>query len=146
MYAGRGKGTYPGADMKESGKETLGSIALKIGIASAIGFGALATGLLVSRRGRHLVKEAWQGRQRTRIEDRVLDCLWGDPVLGRRELDVDELGEGVIAVYGKVRSEQERRVALALAQQVKGVTDVQDHLMVAPRDRRRRARRRLRHE
>lgn len=132
--------------MKDSEKQGLGSIALKIGIAGAIGFGALATGLLVSRQGRHLVKEAWQGRQRTRIEDRVLDRLWGDPVLGRRDLDVDELGEGVIAVYGKVRSEQERRVALALAQQVKGVQVVEDHLMVAPRDRRRQARKRLRHE
>lgn len=132
--------------MKDSEKPGLGSIALKIGIAGAIGFGALATGLLVSRQGRHLVKEAWQGRQRTRIEDRVLDRLWGDPVLGRRDLDVDELGEGVIAVYGKVRTEQERRVALALAQQVKGVVEVEDHLMVAPRDRRRLARKRLRHE
>lgn len=126
--------------MDEGGKRGIGSIALKIGIASAIGFGALATGLLVSRRGRHLVREAWQGRQRTRIEDRVLDCLWGDPVLGRRELDVDEVGEGVVAVYGKVRTEQERRVALALARQVKGVQDVEDHLMVSPRDRRRRRR------
>lgn len=121
----------------------MGSLALKIGIASAIGFGALATGLLASRRGRHLVKEAWQGRQRTRIEDRVLDVIWGDPVLGRRDLDVDEIGEGVIALYGKVRDEQERRVALALARQVKGVKEVEDHLMVAPRDRARRARERL---
>jgi len=121
----------------------IGSLALKIGIASAIGFGALATGLLVSRQGRHLVKEAWQGRQRTRIEDRVLDRIWGDPVLGRRELDVDEVGDGVVAVYGKVRDEQERRVALALARQVKGVVAVEDHLMVAPRDRTRRARERL---
>lgn len=121
----------------------IGPLALKIGIASAIGFGALATGLLVSRQGRHLVKEAWQGRQRTRIEDRVLDRLWADPVLGRRDLDVDEVDEGVVAVYGKVRDDQERRVALALARQVKGVLEVEDHLMVAPRDRTRRARERL---
>lgn len=131
--------------MGESGgkKKDIGAIALKIGIAGAIGFGALATGLLASRRGRHLVKEAWQGRQRTRIEDRVLDRLWGDPVLSRRDLDVDEVGEGVVAIYGKVQSDQERRVALALARQVKGVQDVEDHLMVAPRDRTRRARERL---
>jgi hypothetical protein len=64
-------------------------------------------------------------------------------VLGRRELDVDEVGDGVVAVYGKVRDEQERRVALALARQVKGVVAVEDHLMVAPRDRTRRARERL---
>lgn len=128
---------------KSGSQGRIGSLALKIGIASAIGFGALATGLLISRQGRHLVKEAWQGRQRTRIEDRVLDRLWADPVLGRRDLDVDELGDGVIALYGKVRSDQERRVALALARQVKGVVDVEDHLMVAARDRTRRARERL---
>jgi hypothetical protein len=128
---------------KGSSRGGLGPLALKIGIAGAIGFGALATGLLVSRRGRHLVKEAWQGRQRTRIEDRVLDRIWGDPVLGRRDLDVDEAGDGVIAIYGKVRNDQERRVALALARQVKGVVAVEDHLMVAPRDRARRARERL---
>jgi len=121
----------------------VGSLALKIGIAGAIGFGALATGLLASRRGRHLVREAWQGRQRTRLEDRVLDLIWGDPVLGRRALDVDEIGDGVVAVYGKVRNDQERRVALALARQVKGVQEVEDHLMVAPLDRERRARERL---
>jgi hypothetical protein len=131
--------------MADTGKSGggLGSLALKIGIASAVGFGALATGLLASRRGRHLVKEVWQGRQRTPIEDRVLDRMWGDPVLGRRDLDVDEVADGTVALYGKVRSEQERRVALALAQQVNGVREVEDHLMVAPRDRERRARERL---
>jgi hypothetical protein len=123
---------------------SIGAIALKIGIASAIGFGALATGMLMSRQGRHLVKEAWQGRERTRLEDRVLDAIWRDPVLGRRDLDVDDLGEGVVAVYGKVRTEDERRVALALAQQVKGVQAVQDHMKVAPRERRTRGVRRLR--
>lgn len=128
------------------GRKNLGAIALKIGMATAIGFGALATGMLVSRQGRHLVKEAWQGRERTRIEDRVLDRIWGDPILGRRDLDVDEVSDGVVAVYGKVRSEQERRVALALAAQVNGVVDVQDHMTVASRDRRARARRRLRAE
>ena len=128
------------------GSRNLGALALKIGVATAIGFGALATGMLVSRQGRHLVKEAWQGRQRTRIEDRVLDRIWGDPVLGRRDLDVAEVSEGVVAVYGKVRNEQERRVAVALAGQVKGVVDVQDHMTVASRDRRARARRRLRAE
>lgn len=130
--------------MAQSEDRSIGAIALKIGIASAIGFGALATGMLMSRQGRHLVKEAWQGRERTRLEDRVLDAIWRDPVLGRRDLDVDDLGEGVVAVYGKVRTEEERRVALALAQQVKGVQAVQDHTKVAPRERRARGVRRLR--
>ena len=118
--------------MAESGKK-IGSLALKIGIASAIGFGAIATGLFVSRRGRHLVREAWQGRERTRLEDRVLDTLWGDPVIGRRDIDVDELDAGVVAIFGDVRSDHERRVAIALAQQVKGIVEVQDHLQVVPR-------------
>jgi hypothetical protein len=122
--------------MAETGKK-IGSLAIKVGIASAIGFGAIATGLFVSRRGRHLVKEAWQGRERTRLEDRVLDLLWGDPVLGRRDIDVDELDNGVIAIFGKVRTEQERRVAVALARDVKGITEVQDHLVVVPREGRR---------
>jgi hypothetical protein len=122
--------------MATSEGRSIGAIALKIGIAGAIGFGALATGMLVSRRGRHLVREAWQGRERTRLEDRVLDAIWGDPVLGRRELDVDDLGDGVVAVYGKVRNDEERRVALALARQVKNVVAVEDHMKVAPRKKR----------
>lgn len=124
----------------ESGNR-LGSMALKVGIASAIGFGAIATGLFVSRRGRHLVKEAWQGRERTRLEDRVLDQLWGDPVLGRRDVDVDEIDNGVIAIFGEVRTDQERRVAIALARDVKGIVAVEDHLKVVPRDGRRTKRR-----
>ncbi|HEX6693950.1 MAG TPA: BON domain-containing protein [Longimicrobiales bacterium] len=126
------------------GDKKIGSLALKIGIASAIGFGAIATGLFVSRRGRHLVKEAFQGRERTRLEDRVLDTLWGDPVIGRRDIDVDELDAGVVALFGDVRSEQERRVALALARQVKGIEEVQDHLQVVPRQKKQLARRRTR--
>jgi hypothetical protein len=115
---------------------------MKVGIASAIGFGAIATGLFISRRGRHLVKEAWQGRERTRLEDRVLDLLWGDPVLGRREIDVDEMDNGMISIFGEVRTDQERRVAVAMAAGVKGVTDVRDDLHVVPRQGRRSARQR----
>jgi hypothetical protein len=122
--------------MAETGKK-IGSLAIKVGIASAIGFGAIATGLFVSRRGRHLVKEAWHGRERTRLEDRVLDLLWGDPVLGRRDIDVDEIDSGVVAIFGNVRTEQERRVALALAREVKGISEVEDHLQVVPRTPRR---------
>lgn len=122
---------------KPEGGKNFGSLALKIGIASAIGFGAIATGLFVSRRGRHLVKEAWQGRERTRLEDRVLDLLWGDPVLGRRDIDVDELDSGVIAIFGEVRTDSERRVAIALAGDIKGVVEVQDHLQIVPRESRR---------
>jgi hypothetical protein len=114
-------------------------MALKIGIAGFIGFGALATGLFVTRKGRHLVREAWEGRERTRSEDRVLDALWDDDRLARRRIDVDELEDGRIELSGIVRSEEERRRALALAAEVKGVSGVVDRLEVVPRQKKRRA-------
>ncbi len=121
------------------------SLAVKIGVAGAIGLGAVVSGLLISRRGRHLVKEAWQGRRRTRIEDRVLDALWGDPVLGRRPLDVEEVDEGVVVVSGMVRNEKERRLALAMATRVKGVVKVEDRLELESPEKRRERRRDRRH-
>jgi hypothetical protein len=114
-------------------------MALKIGIAGFIGFGAIATGLFVTRKGRHLVREAWEGRERTRIEDRVLDALWDDDRLARRRLDVDELEDGRVELFGMVRSDEERRRALTVASAVKGVTDVVDRLDVVPRQKKRHA-------
>src|SRR5690606_22017130 len=81
----------PGADRVErrgpwdvtGGARSRGVVG-EFGIAGAIGFGVVATGLPASRQGRKLlVREAWQGR-RTRSEDGVLDTLWADRVLGRR--------------------------------------------------------------
>ena len=106
------------------------SLALKIGIASAIGLGAVVSGLLVSRRGRRLVREAWEGRRRTRLEDRVLDTLWGDPIVGRRNFDVSEIGDGAVVLSGVVRSRRERIRALRLARQVKDVRQVKCELVV----------------
>ncbi len=106
------------------------NLAIKIGVAGIIGLGALASGLFISRRGRHLIKEAMEGRRRTRVEDRALDALWGDRVLGRREIDVDELDEGTLAVLGEVRSDDERRRALAIAAKTPGVSTVVDQLQV----------------
>jgi hypothetical protein len=111
----------------------LSRIALRISIAGFIGFGALATGLFATRKGRHLVREAWQGRERTRIEDRVLDTLWDDPLLARREIDVDEIDTGRIELIGTVRSDEERDRAVRLAAGVKGVNVVLDRLEVVPR-------------
>jgi osmotically-inducible protein OsmY len=116
--------------MEDKPRRTAGEIALKIGVVGAIGVGAVISGMFVSRRGRHLLREAWQGRRRSRIEDRVLDALWGDPVLGRRELEVQENPEGTITLSGVVHSEQERRVATAMAKQVKGVDNVVDELRI----------------
>lgn len=107
--------------------ESLSGIA-KLGIAGAIGFGALATGLFLSRRGRHLVREALEGRRRTTLEDSVLDALWGERRLNRRRLDVQEMEGGVIAVSGTVRTAEERARAIAVAEAVRGVSDVVDRL------------------
>lgn len=116
-------------------------LALKIGIAGAIGLGAIVSGLLISRSGRRLVKEAWQGRRRTRLEDRVLDALWGDDRIGRREFDVEEIGDGVIALSGVVRARRERVRALRIARAVKDVSAVEDRLIIEPGPPRRRLRR-----
>jgi hypothetical protein len=113
-------------------QKPMSRLALKIGIAGAIGFGALATGLFVTRKGRHLVREAWQGRERTRIEDRVLDALWDDPRLSRRRIDVDEVADGRIELFGWVRSEDERERAVTIASRVKGVMVVVDEIEVLP--------------
>lgn len=113
-------------------------LALKIGIAGFIGFGAVATGMFVTRKGRHLVREAWEGRERTRIEDRVLDALWSDPHLARRRIDVDEGEPGQVKLAGVVRSNAERDRAVDIAATVKGVTMVLDALLVVPREKKRR--------
>jgi len=108
------------------------SLALKIGIAGALTIGALASGYFVSRQGRRVLREAIQGRRRTRLEDRVLDLLWGDRNVGSRTFDVQEVTPGVIALYGRVRSEDERRCALALAAHAKDVSGVEDRLSIEP--------------
>lgn len=113
-------------------------LALKIGIAGFIGFGAVATGMFVTRKGRHLVREAWEGRERTRIEDRVLDALWSDPHLARRRIDVDEGEPGQVKLAGVVRSNAERDRAVDIASTVRGVTMVLDALLVVPREKKRR--------
>lgn len=123
--------------MAEDNDKAFSNLAIKIGVASVIGLGAIASGLFISRRGRHLIKEAMEGRRRTRVEDRALDALWGDRVLGRRDIDVDELDEGTLAVLGEVRSEDERRRALAIAAKTPGVVTVVDQLQVRAAPRRR---------
>jgi hypothetical protein len=115
------------------GQTPFSRMALRLGVAGFIGFGALATGLFVTRKGRHLVREAWQGRERTRIEDRVLDTVWDDPILARREIDVDEVEGGRIELIGTVRSHDERDRAIRLASGVKGVNVVVDRLDIVPR-------------
>lgn len=118
-------------------EKKLSSLAIKVGIAGAIGLGAIASGLIISRRGRHLVKEAMEGRRRTRIEDRVLDSLWGDPVLSRRDIDVEEVSDGTVVLTGVLRNEDERRRALRLTGEVKGVSTAVDRFEIVPKQPRR---------
>jgi hypothetical protein len=116
--------------MGDGARRKPGELALKIGVVGAIGVGAVLSGLFISRRGRHLLREAWQGRRRSRLEDRVLDTLWGDPVLGRREIEVEERPSGTVILTGEVRSGRERRLAVALAREIKGVNQVTDEIVV----------------
>jgi hypothetical protein len=110
-------------------------LALKIGIAGALAIGAVASGFLLSRQGRRVVKEAWQGRRRTRLEDRVLEALWEDDDIGRRDLDVQELTPGVIAVSGRIRTRREREQVMDVVEDVEGVREVEDRLVVVPKER-----------
>lgn len=119
-------------------QKPISRMALKIGIAGFVGFGAVATGLFATRKGRHLVREAWEGRQRTRIEDRVLDALWSDPHLARRRIDVTEGVDGQVKLAGVVRTNTERVHAVDIAAEIKGVSMVIDALEVVPRQTKRR--------
>ncbi|HSL69375.1 MAG TPA: BON domain-containing protein [Longimicrobiales bacterium] len=110
-------------------------LAVRLGLAGVIAFGALASGFLISRRGRRFLRDVWQERRRSPLEDRVIDTIWGEPVLGRRPIDVAEVEPGVIAVIGQVRSPDERRAVLSIARKVKGVAEVEDRLEVLPRAR-----------
>ena len=85
-------------------KKKAGQIALKVGLAGAITFGALASGFLMSRRGRRFLRDVWHERRRTPLEDQIMDTIWGEPILGRRPVDVHEIEPGVIVVAGQVRS------------------------------------------
>ncbi len=116
-------------------KKTPGQIALRVGIAGAIAFGALASGFIASRRGRRFLRDVWQEKKRTPLEDRVIDTIWGHPKLGRRKVDVAEIEPGVIAVLGTVRTPGERRALVNLAADVKGVLEIEDRLEVRPRAR-----------
>ena len=116
-------------------REKASQMAIKVGIAGAIAFGALASGFLVSRRGRRFVRDVWNERRRSPLEDRVIDRIWGEPVLGRRPLEVLEIEPGVIAVVGQVRSNEEHRAVLSIARRVKGVIDIEDRITVEPRAR-----------
>lgn len=107
-------------------------LGVRLAVAGAVGLGALASGLLLSRSGRRLVGDAFRGKRRSPLTDRVLEVLWSDPALGRRRLDVDEVGEGGVILTGAVATDRERAIAVQLAGQVTGVEGVEDRLVLDP--------------
>ena len=105
----------------------------RLGIASAIALGAVASGMLLSRSGRRLLGEVWQGRQRTTIEDRVLDALGSDDRVGRRRIDVVELADGTVRLTGAVRDEAEHDRVIEIVKAVKGVHGIDAQIQIVPR-------------
>ena len=121
--------------MAEQNGKGLSRKALKVGIFGAVALGAAVSGFMLSRQGRRFVKDVWTERQRSPLEDRALDTLWADPVIGSRPIEVKEVEPGVIALIGRVRNADERRRAMTLLAAVKGITEIEDQLEVRPRRR-----------
>lgn len=120
-----------GGGSRGDGDPNMG-LSVRLAVAGAVGLGALASGLLLSRSGRRLVGDTFRGKRRSPLTDRVLEVIWSDPALGRRRLDVDEVGEGGVILTGSVASERERAIAVQLAGQVSGVEAVEDRLVLDP--------------
>jgi hypothetical protein len=114
-----------------------GNLMLRIGLASALGVGALVTGFILTRPGRKLMSDVIAGRKRTPLEGRVLDAFWSDRLLGRRELDVHEVGPGKVELVGVVENWEEVGRAVTLAERTKGVKEVASRLETATSDSRR---------
>lgn len=108
------------------------ALASTIGIAGIIGVGVAVGGLMISSQGRQLVREALHRRCRSRLEDRILELLWEDPMVGLRDFDVRDTGDGVVELSGVVRSRRERARALRLARSVEDVAAVEDRLLLVP--------------
>jgi hypothetical protein len=111
------------------------SKALKFGVFGVVALGAAVSGFLISRQGRGFVKDVWNERRRSPLEDRVLDVLWSDRLLGRRAIEVQELEPGVIALIGRVRNAEERRHARTIVARIKGINEIEDRLEIRPRKR-----------
>ena len=109
-------------------KKKSSNLMLRVGLASALGVGALVTGFILTRPGRKLMRDVIAGRKRTPLEGRVLDAFWSDRLLGRRELEVLELGPGKVALIGVVENWEEVGRAVTLAERIKGVKEVESRL------------------
>jgi hypothetical protein len=121
--------------MNEPKQRNIRKTALKVGIFGAVALGAAVSGFLVTRQGRGFVKDVWDGRRRSQLEDRVLDALWADRALGRRSIEVQEIEPGVVALIGRVRDNEERRRARSVVATVKGINEIEDRLEIRQRKR-----------
>jgi len=65
------------------------------------------------------------------ITTRVKTALLNDPQVGGLRIDVDTF-KGVVTLSGRVKTPEEEKTAVALAQRVGGVTDVKSTLQVEP--------------
>lgn len=69
------------------------------------------------------------------LDARVLEAFSNDPVLARRAVEIDSPREGVIVLYGRVRSDREVKHAVTIARGVPGVVRVRERLTVRERSR-----------
>ena len=106
------------------------NLALRLGLAGALGLGALVTGFILTRPGRKLVGDVLAGRERTPLEGRVLDALWSDRVLRKSKLDVRQVGPGRVELLGAVAIWEHVGRSVALAEKTKGVKEVETHIQV----------------
>ncbi|HVL65827.1 MAG TPA: BON domain-containing protein [Vicinamibacterales bacterium] len=65
------------------------------------------------------------------ITTRVKTSFINDPVVGALRIDVDTF-KGVVTLSGRVKSKEEEAKAIALARQIKGVTEVKSTLVIEP--------------
>jgi hypothetical protein len=135
LIAGYQQGLYPALRMTENNDRGLSKTALKVGIFGAVALGAAVSGFLASRQGRRFVRDVWEGRRRSQLEDRVLDVLWSDRMLGGRQIDVQEVEPGVVALVGRVRNADERRHARSVVADIKGIKEIEDRLEIRTRRR-----------
>ena len=67
----------------------------------------------------------------TTTTTRVKTALLNDKAVGGLAIDVDTF-KGVVTLSGRVKSQNEKTQAVALARRVEGVTEVKDALQIIP--------------
>lgn len=64
------------------------------------------------------------------LDARVLEAFSHDPILSERAVEIEDIGEGVILLHGRVRDQRELKHAVTMARGVPGVTRVREKLAV----------------